>query len=154
AGPSTSTTTFEPRSSCVSELQYQAVVIGTGFGGAITACRAAKKWPSKVLVLERGKRYPMGAFPRTPKGIAENFWNLPTEDRSRPKHVPRRQLHGMFDVRSYNGLDAVVCAGLGGGSLIYANVFLQPPDAVFASGWPRGLDKAALQPYYAVAKEV
>jgi cholesterol oxidase len=138
----------------LSALDFESVVIGTGFGGAIAACRAAKRWPGRILVLERGKRYPMGAFPRTPKGIAENFWNLPTEDRARPRHVPKRQMHGMFDVRSYHGLDAVVCAGLGGGSLIYANVFLEPPDQVFAIGWPRGLDRAALAPYYAVAKAV
>jgi len=138
----------------LSGLDFETVVIGTGFGGAIAACRAAKKWPGKVLVLERGKRYPMGAFPRTPKAFAENFWNLPIEDRSRPRHVPKHQLRGMFDVRSYEGLDAVLCAGLGGGSLIYANVFLEPPDQVFASGWPRGVDRTALAPYYAVAKSV
>jgi len=138
----------------MSGLDFETVVIGTGFGGAIAACRAAKKWPGKVLVLERGKRYPMGAFPRTPKGIAENFWNLPNEDRGRPRKVPKHQMHGMFDVRTYNGLDAVLCAGLGGGSLIYANVFLEPPDAVFAQGWPAGVDRAALAPYYAVAKSV
>ena len=36
--------------------RFKAVVIGTGFGGAITSCRLSKKWPGEVLVLERGKR--------------------------------------------------------------------------------------------------
>lgn len=51
-------------------------------------------------------------------------------------------------------MDAVISAGLGGGSLIYANVFLEPPAHVFEQGWPAGIDKAALQPYYQIAKQV
>ena len=133
---------------------YEAVVIGSGFGGAIAACRLAKKWPSKVMVLERGKRYPMGSFPRKPQDMARNFWNLPDERRPRPQNLQRDEMHGMFDIRNYRRMDAVVAAGLGGGSLIYANVFLEPPDAVFVEGWPQGLNRHTLQPYYQVAKEV
>ena len=62
--------------------------------------------------------------------------------------------HGMFDVRNFKKMDAVLCAGLGGGSLIYANVFLRPPDEVFDDRWPASCKKANLEPYYAVAKEV
>jgi cholesterol oxidase len=134
---------------------YEMVVIGSGFGGAVMACRTAKRWPGEVLVLERGKRYPMGSFPRSPRAMAENFWNLPFEDRARPGHVSRKgQLHGMFDIRNGRHINAVVCAGLGGGSLIYANVFLEPPDQVFAQGWPAGFDRKRLEPYYAIAKAV
>ena len=57
-------------------------------------------------------------------------------------------------MRNFENLDALVCAGLGGGSLIYANVFLQPPDEVFDSNWPETCKKAALQPYYEVSKAV
>ena len=135
-------------------MDFEAAVIGTGFGGAILACRMAKKWPGNVLVLERGKRYPLGSFPRSPHALAEGFWNIPSEDRARPSHVPGKQLHGMFDIRSYDKIDAVLCAGLGGGSLIYANVFLEPPEQVFAQGWPNGWKKDRLAPYYAVAKSV
>ena len=42
---------------------YDAVVIGTGFGGAVAACRLAQAGLS-VGILERGRRYPMGSFPR------------------------------------------------------------------------------------------
>jgi cholesterol oxidase len=135
-------------------MDFEVAVIGSGFGGAILACRTAKKWPGSVLVLERGKRYPLGSFPRSPHAMAENFWNLPSEDRARPSHVPGRQLHGMFDIRTYDKIDAVLCAGLGGGSLIYANVFLEPPEQVFAQGWPNGWKKERLAAYYAVAKSV
>jgi cholesterol oxidase len=137
----------------------EAVVIGTGFGGAINACRLARKWPGKVVVLERGKRYGLGEFPRAPGDFRRNFWVLP--DRTpHPHHVRRAagkagELHGMYDVRNYDHMDVVVCAGVGGGSLIYANVFLIPPDEVFADKrWPRSCKKANLMPYYAVAKSV
>ncbi len=138
----------------MAEYDYDVVVIGSGFGGSIAACRTAMKWPGRVLLLERGKRYPMGSFPRTPRALAANFWNLPSEDRARPAHVAKHELHGMFDIRNYRHLDAVLCAGLGGGSLIYANVFLEPPKEVFAAGWPKALSMDMLVPYYAVAKSV
>ncbi len=64
----------------------------------------------------------MGSFPRTPHAMARNFWNLPDEDRARPKHLSEDESHGMFDIRNFRGMNAVVCAGYGGGSLIYANV--------------------------------
>jgi len=134
---------------------YEAIVIGSGFGGSINTCRLAKKWPGQVLLLERGKRYPKGSFPRSPQTMADNFWNVPLEQRKRPKNIAtKRQTHGMFDVRNFDNMDALVCAGLGGGSLIYANVFLQPPDEVFDENWPETCKKAALQPYYAVSKAV
>ena len=137
----------------------EAVVIGTGFGGGINACRLARKWPGRVVVLERGKRYGLGEFPRAPGDFARNFWVL--QDRTpRPRHVRRAagksgELRGMYDIRSYAHMDIVTCAGVGGGSLIYANVFMVPPDEVFTDvRWPDSCKKAKLEPYYAVAKSV
>lgn len=134
--------------------KLQAVVIGSGFGGAISCCRLAQKWGSDVLLLERGKRYPMGSFPRTPHQMAGNFWSDPADRNRRPRHLRGSGLRGLYDIRNYARMDAVVCAGLGGGSLIYANVFLEPPEQVFAANWPAGVNKALLQPYYDVAKSV
>lgn len=137
--------------------RLEAIVIGSGFGGGINACRLSKKWPGKVMVLERGKRYPMGSFPRSPHDFARNFWNVldvPGEKRPRPRQMKDAEAHGLFDVRNYQKMDVVLCAGLGGGSLIYANVFLEPPDHVFDERWPAAAKKAALGPYYRVAKEV
>jgi cholesterol oxidase len=133
--------------------RYEAIIIGTGFGGAINACRLSKKWPGRVLVLERGKRYPLGSFPRTPHAMAKNFWNPAFEKRKRPRAVARIKERGLFDLRNYKNIDVVVGAGLGGGSLIYANVFLEPPDVVL-SDWPAGCRKPDLVPYYALAREV
>lgn len=137
--------------------RFEAVVIGSGFGGGISACRLSKRWPGKVLVLERGKRYPMGSFPRTPHDFARNFWNIidvPGEKRPRPRQMKNAEQHGLFDVRNYRHMDVVLCAGLGGGSLIYANVFMEPPDHVFDERWPANARKAALAPYYRTVKEV
>jgi cholesterol oxidase len=137
--------------------RYEAIVIGSGFGGGISACRLSKRWPGKVMVLERGKRYPMGAFPRVPHDFARNFWNLcdvPGEQRPRPKEMQNSEAHGLFDIRNFHRMDVVLSAGLGGGSLIYANVFMEPPNEVFDERWPANTKKAALAPYYRIAKEV
>jgi len=137
--------------------RFEAVVIGSGFGGGISACRLSKRWPGKVLVLERGKRYPMGSFPRSPHDMARNFWNvldMPGEKRNRPREMQNAEAHGLFDIRNFRRMDVVLGAGLGGGSLIYANVFLEPPDHVFDERWPASVKKEALAPYYRIAKEV
>ena len=133
---------------------YEAIVVGTGFGGAVTACRLSKKWPGRVLVLERGKRYELGSFPRTPHAMATNFWNTKFEKRVRPKALTRVQQRGLFDVRDYKNIDVVLGAGLGGGSLIYANVFMEPPDDVFTHRWPKTCQQSRLRPYYDVCKAV
>ncbi len=135
--------------------KVEAVVVGSGFGGGVVACRLSKRWPGgQVWVFERGKRYPLGSFPRSPHAFSRNFWNLPDEPRSRPNRMKSTEQHGLFDVRNFRRLDAVLAAGLGGGSLIYANVFLEPPDQVFDERWPAGVKKTDLAPYYKIAKEV
>ena len=134
--------------------RFEAVVIGTGFGGAVAACRLGKRWPGKVLVLERGKRYPMGSFPRSPHDMARNFWNLPDETVRRPRRLRAAESHGMWDIRSFRHMDVVLGAGLGGGSLVYANVFLEPPGHVFDGRWPASAKKEQLARYFGIAKRV
>ena len=107
----------------MSEQVYEAAVIGTGFGGSITACRLAARWPGQVLVIERGRRYPMGSFPRTPEEMARNVWSVEAGEAGSAKAENR----GLFQMRRAGRMDAVVAAGLGGGSLVYSNVFLEPP---------------------------
>src|SRR3954452_13208422 len=112
------------------------VVVGSGFGGSVTAFRLAEAG-RRVLVLERGKAYPPGSFPRSPRKLKTNFWD------------PSRGLQGMFDVWGFSGLDGLVSSGLGGGSLIYANVLLRKDERWFddpAERWP--VSRADLESHY------
>jgi len=86
---------------------YDAVVIGSGFGGAITACRLAQAGRS-VCMLERGRRWGRTDFPRTIGQLRRAFWN--DEDR------------GFLDYRSFQHIDVIQASGVGGGSLVYFNV--------------------------------
>jgi cholesterol oxidase len=107
----------------VAPEHVDAVVVGSGFGGSVAAFRFAEAGRSVVL-LERGKKYPPGSFARTPAEMGRNLWD------------PSEGLHGLFDVWSFRGLDAVVSSGLGGGSLIYANVLLRKDERWFVHESP------------------
>jgi cholesterol oxidase len=104
---------------------FDAVVIGSGFGGSVVAYRLAEQGRS-VLILERGQPHPPGTFPRSPHALRGSFWD------------PSAGLYGMFDVWTFDHLDAVVASGLGGGSLIYANVMLRKDEATFVQEHPSG----------------
>ena len=113
---------------------YDAIVIGTGFGGAVAACRLAQAG-LRVCVLERGQRYPQGAFPR---------------DLGDPKPwLYSESSPGLIDAKPLRTeMIALQAAGYGGGSLLYNNVQMRAPHSAFTSGWPPGWDRAALDPYY------
>jgi cholesterol oxidase len=113
-------------------------VIGSGFGGAVAACRLAESKQFDVHVLERGARYGRNAFPRRPDQIQEAFWD------------PDDGLFGLFEYHAFehSGIDVVSASGLGGGSLIYANVLYRMPAEFFAA-WPGGITRVQLDPYYA-----
>lgn len=135
----------------MSDRLHEAVVVGTGFGGSITACRLAKRWPGEVLVLERGKRYPRGSFARAPEDMARNLWSV----RAGEDGAALPECRGLLDVRGMGRMDVIVAAGIGGGSLVYANVFLEPPDVVWDDNrWPASCNPHELAPYYAVARAV
>jgi cholesterol oxidase len=120
---------------------FSTIVIGSGFGGSVTASRLAEAGES-VCLLERGKPYPPGSFPRSPADISDNFWD------------PSEGLHGLFNVWSFKGIEALISSGLGGGSLIYANVLLRKDENWFveplAGGaeWRWPISRADLDPHY------
>jgi cholesterol oxidase len=119
------------------EGHFDAVIVGSGFGGSVMAYRLAEAGMS-VCVLERGKAYPPGSFPRSPWEMGRNFWD------------PSEGLHGMFDVWSFRGIGAVVASGLGGGSLLWSNVVLRKDRSTFVKEegeyWPLTYDD--LEPHY------
>src|SRR5207244_5971188 len=111
-----------------------AVVVGSGFGGAIAALRLAEAGRS-VVVLERGRRYEPGSFPRNVTDADALFWRYPRHPESR----------GLFDVRVMSGIAVVAASGVGGGSLIYANIHIRPDPVVFEDPrWPPSINRATL----------
>jgi cholesterol oxidase len=121
---------------------FDAVVVGSGFGGAVNAYRLADAGLS-VCLLERGKAYPPGSFPRTPYEMGRNFWQ------------PDDGLYGLFDVRGFRRkLWCLLSSGLGGGSLIDANTLLRKDEQSFVeqdaqggdTAWP--VTRAELDPHY------
>lgn len=116
---------------------FDVVVIGSGFGGSVTSCRLAEAGLS-VCVLERGRSYPPGSFPRNPHRMKYNFWD------------PSEGYFGLYDLWTGTDLGGVVASGLGGGSLIYANVLLRKDERSFVRKpgeyWP--VTRAELDPHY------
>jgi cholesterol oxidase len=126
---------------------FDAVVVGSGFGGSVMAYRLAEAG-KRVCLLERGKRYPPGSFARSPREMSDNFWD------------PGDGRHGLFQVWSFEGIDSIVASGLGGGSLIYANVLIRKDENWFVRRRPDGgydpwpVTRAELDPHYARVEQM
>ena len=117
------------------ERAYDALIVGSGFGGGVTACRLAEAgW--RVCVLERGRRFGRGDFPDRPEQAPRLLWH------------PSANPGGMFDFRLMRDVAVLQAACVGGGSVVYANVQLRAPQEVFDSGWPEAIDRSELDPWY------
>jgi cholesterol oxidase len=112
------------------------IVIGSGFGGAVTACRLAQAGAS-VIVLERGREWKVADFPREP----DDDWVFD------PRAPEKR--HGWFDLRMFPNMSVIQGAGVGGGSLVYANISVEAKRDTFLAGWPPGFTYDTLAPHYA-----
>jgi cholesterol oxidase len=125
------------------ERKYDVVVVGSGFGGSINAYRLSKAG-HKVVVLERGKEYKPGEFPRDVRQVNDLFWRY-------PKH---RESLGLYDVRFFSGIATVSASGVGGGSLIYANIHYRPQAIIFENPrWPKCFNLDTLDAYYQMVAE-
>lgn len=119
---------------------YDAVVIGSGFGGGVSACRLAEAgW--RVCVLERGRRFGGGDFADGPDQAPRLLWH------------PRVNPNGLYDLRLFGDVSVLCAAGVGGGSLLYANVQLSAQPDVFDDRWPADVDLGSLEPPYRRVEE-
>ena len=126
-----------------------ALVVGSGFGGSVAAYRLAEAG-RRVVLMERGRPYPPGSFARTPAEFSKAFWD------------PSNGLYGLFDAWTMRGLEGLVSSGLGGGSLIYANVLLRKDEHWFVNqsplpgggyeDWP--FSRQDLEPHYQHAEDM
>jgi len=121
---------------------FDAIVIGSGFGGAIMARRLAEQG-MRVLVLERGRRWEPKDYPRKPT----DSW-IYSDDHP-------QLLNGWLDMRFFRGMTVAQAAGVGGGSLCYSSVAVEARPEIFEKGWPAEITYQELKPHYdTVAREM
>ena len=124
-----------------SGARFDFIVIGSGFGGSVSALRLTEKG-YRVLVVEEGKRWRAEDFPKSNWHLRKAFW------------LPRL---GCFGIQRLDWLGDVLVlggAGVGGGSLVYANTLVVPPAEVFAQGWPVADAGARLGPCFATVRRM
>ena len=119
------------------------VVIGSGFGGSVAALRAAEKG-YRVAVLEAGQRFTNDTLPKTSWELPKFLW------------APRLGWMGIQRITPLNDVLVLSGAGVGGGSLVYANTLYTPMDEFFQDRqWAHITDwKAELAPYYDQAERM
>ena len=119
------------------ERDFDVLVVGSGFGGSVAALRLTEKG-YRVAVLEAGRRFTEKDFPKT-------SWRL-----SRFLFMPRLGLRGIQRIHALPDVLILAGAGVGGGSLVYANTLYQPPDTYFEDEqWRHITDwKSELLPWY------
>lgn len=120
-------------------MNFDVIVIGSGFGGAITGCRLAEAG-FKVLILERGRRWDNKTYPRQPTD--DWIWN----------HDSPEKENGWVDFRVFPNMAVAQGAAVGGGSLIYASISVEAPKSVFEKGWPQEVTYSELKPHYETVK--
>ncbi|HVX66705.1 MAG TPA: GMC family oxidoreductase N-terminal domain-containing protein, partial [Bryobacteraceae bacterium] len=124
---------------------YDFLIVGSGYGGSICAARlaAANLSPKlSVCILERGREWPVGSFPDTDAGYFQQL---------------RGDLNplGLYEVLNYPDISVLKGSGLGGTSLVNANVAIVPDAEAFEqAGWPASLTRKELLPYYTRARQM
>lgn len=126
----------------MTDFDFDFAIVGSGFGGSVSALRLSEKGYS-VAVLEMGRRWGKDDFPRTTWNVRKYLWR------------PWLGMYGILQMTLVKDAFFLHGAGVGGGSLVYANTLLVPPDEAFRDPRWVGLDwKAALAPHYATAKRM
>lgn len=120
--------------------EYDYVIIGSGFGGSVSALRLSEKG-YKVLVIEKGKWYKPEDFPKTNWNLKKWLW------------APLFKWFGIMKISLFRHVVVISGTGVGGGSLVYANTLPIPKKAFFTSGSWAGLTdwETELAPFYKTA---
>jgi cholesterol oxidase len=122
---------------------YDVVVVGSGFGGSVAALRLAEKG-YRVGVLEAGRRFEDADLPETSWDARKFLW------------APRLGCKGIQRIHMLRDVIILAGAGVGGGSLVYANTLYRPEEAFYLDRqWARITDwRAELAPYYDQAERM
>ena len=122
------------------QFDFDFIVIGSGFGGSVSALRLAEKG-YRVAVLEMGRRWAPLSFPRTGLSIHRWFWR------------PKLGLRGFFNMRFFRHATIFHGCAVGGGSITYAGTLLSPLEKVWDAGSWTGLAdwKAEMPQHYQTA---
>jgi len=108
------------------EESFDYLVVGSGFGGSVSACRLAEKGYS-VGVIEMGRRWNPSDFPKSTWNLRRWIWR------------PGMKLHGFYNMRPFRHVMILCGNAVGGGSITYGNTMLVPPDSVWGEGSWQGL---------------
>jgi cholesterol oxidase len=126
----------------VSDFDVDFAIIGSGFGGSVSALRLTEKGYS-VAVIEMGKRWTKDDFAKTNWDLKKSLWR------------PWLGMYGILQMTLVKDAFFLHGAGVGGGSLVYANTMLVPPDEAFTDKRWVGIDwKETLSPFYARAQKM
>jgi len=125
------------------DFDFDWLVIGSGFGGSVSALRLSEKGHS-VGVLECGRRFADNELPSSTADLKRYFWN------------PRLGMKGIFRLTTFKDVSVVSGCGVGGGSLGYANTLYVPPTKFFEDRqWAEMNDwESVLAPHYAEAQRM
>ncbi|MCP4417806.1 MAG: GMC family oxidoreductase [Chloroflexi bacterium] len=122
---------------------FDYIIIGSGFGGSVSAMRLAEKG-YRVLILERGKRYRSEDFPKINWNIFKYLWQ------------PAIRCFGILGINFLDDLMVLNGSGVGGGSLVYASTHIEPGNSFYESEeWPGLADwQAELKPHFETANRM